>query len=1034
VYKALHKTAVTAQANPVTTAVGNALSDRVNIVKYLCNIAVSAEVSNIILNTHFLTLILKLLKSSPNFAAATPVRAASNVLANATSMFNISRYWCATLLALLLRYATYIQPPPMKARDDHIIGSIAGLLSSSSKGNSLDNKLKKRLVAAFGEMVFYITAQEDDDGIATTGAEAEKWQLPALAIEVLGKCLRDDNDEVVKHYAAKTIENVLAQGGFTYRYRFITMDIASKLLEIAQNSLGEALQATGAMALSHLVFLVLSAHSSGPAVMSALKDINNNTKSIGFQGSGKRNSSPGAFIEPFAAPVILSTAKFIAKLFEKANFPGIVELLKDGQSKVQQAFLNIINVIFCAPIVSMDMIQTSTKDTACLEVRKAIIVDPTQGTFVKAAFTPIKSFFLRSHQALLPVLFRMMEQGSLTIIRSKAMLLSQLLCIHLPSILSTLAERRLPVLLIRVLEPALSAAENSRQPTGNLHLTKCALSLVLYWKSITQNYIDEVAEHLKEMAKLSFELLALDPNCGEAAGRTPGQDPDTTPGKKKSPGVSLPRSHLQPRSPNTKNENVSIPIEKLGFTSLQLKQTSELLRSIISLVAAQPALCRLVLGGNQAFLLPLANAIHALPIARSTMQSITTKMQSNDVKESILIAEQACLASLESLTQIDIPPFLPYPPSEHRWPWELDWCSFVDAGLQSLVPTLAQWLSHPEGDIRAVVASCLRRILPNFARSFCESMPHPSAADEYRLSPVVTCYQSVMSFFPLLLTDQAPVPQYITRLLVDTMAISEAMSIVTIQSILVSGATTVLVNLLRTSGSGHTEDGEELSLDPQLVVLIHGVFERSEGASALLQADLGGALSVAAIGTVYSNLPYPFHQIGHFNHDLLVSIVELLYHVLHHVLRETSSMENPSSASKGATRSPQRHGIAEQHRRLVMPLRAVSPALLMMMACVEHYLAFSPASLPPEADIEMDDRQHDRTIYAHLLELSSRCAGVLFDLFPDALSSQLLSKQSVALDTSQRDLVPGHSSPVLSPRVIVASVLKNKQVSTSNEA
>lgn len=204
VYKALHKTAVAAQATTPTPAVVQALNERVNILKYLCNIAASAEVSNIILNTHFLTLVLKLLRHTVTYSdRSTSVRSTAtqqSIVQNAQSLFHLSRFWCATLLALLLRYATFIQPPPAKAREDHILATLVNLLKDVKGGAGLDGKLKKRVVAALGEMIFYITAQEGEEGAA---ADVDQWFLPSIAIEVLGKCLREDNDDVVKHYAAK---------------------------------------------------------------------------------------------------------------------------------------------------------------------------------------------------------------------------------------------------------------------------------------------------------------------------------------------------------------------------------------------------------------------------------------------------------------------------------------------------------------------------------------------------------------------------------------------------------------------------------------------------------------------------------------------------------------------------------------------------------------------------------------------------------------------------------------------------------------
>lgn len=104
----------------------------------------------------------------------------------------------------MLRYATFIQPPSIRARDEHIIATLVSILKEGNRSNS-DHKLRKRVTAAFGEIVFYVTSQEEDGsgGVDANGEAQEKWILPAVTVDIFLKCLKDDSDEIVKHYAAK---------------------------------------------------------------------------------------------------------------------------------------------------------------------------------------------------------------------------------------------------------------------------------------------------------------------------------------------------------------------------------------------------------------------------------------------------------------------------------------------------------------------------------------------------------------------------------------------------------------------------------------------------------------------------------------------------------------------------------------------------------------------------------------------------------------------------------------------------------------
>ena len=57
-------------------------------------------------------------------------------------------------------------------------------------------------MAAIGELVFYITAQEEEIPVGTVGqgvggVSDSRWVLPQGAVAVLTKCLKDDSDEAV---------------------------------------------------------------------------------------------------------------------------------------------------------------------------------------------------------------------------------------------------------------------------------------------------------------------------------------------------------------------------------------------------------------------------------------------------------------------------------------------------------------------------------------------------------------------------------------------------------------------------------------------------------------------------------------------------------------------------------------------------------------------------------------------------------------------------------------------------------------------
>ncbi|CBJ30829.1 expressed unknown protein [Ectocarpus siliculosus] len=133
--------------------------------------------------------------------------------------------------------------------------------------------LRRNAVAALGELLFYIVTQEPvGTGGGGGGMETERWNIPVAAVAgVIGKCLLVVDDasgsggggggggrlaghEGARHYAAKTMENVLAQVGPSHPLvpALVTPELALGLLDLARHASSENLRRTATAALYHV--------------------------------------------------------------------------------------------------------------------------------------------------------------------------------------------------------------------------------------------------------------------------------------------------------------------------------------------------------------------------------------------------------------------------------------------------------------------------------------------------------------------------------------------------------------------------------------------------------------------------------------------------------------------------------------------------------------------------------------------------------------------------------------------------------------
>ena len=405
---------------------------------------------------------------------------------------------------------------------------------------------------------------------------------------------------------------------------------------------------------------------------------------------------------------------------------------------------------------------------------------------------------------------------------------------------------------------------------------------------------------------------------------------------------------------------------------------------------------------------------------------------------------------------------------------------FLCEVVKHLVPSTALLYRHESGDIRVVVAAAFRRMIPTQLKSvvmYLEEVDNKSSriamGDDLSLTmgDVHELLKTLVSYCPALLADHAPIPQYTVRLLSDVILTSPTIADAVVKHLQSTGSISHLLRLLKirrtaandeemevpsssSSSSSSSSNSSSNYPDPQLVVLIRYVFERN-GAVALLQCDVATSIASVCISIIYGKvgsyinssysdiIKYPtamVHQMLDIDlEDLMVSI-DLLHLILHFVIRALSTADEKdrnSTASNGknipitnTTASPARvhYMQAEAYRRLIAPLRAVSPALLVMFHYAHHCIYCKTTILYKEGDALIHHQQHqqqqnssirgdeppisnspDVTSYLHLLDSGSRCLGILFDLYPNDLSLQLSSRQPLTLDSLQSNIA-NHSS------------------------
>jgi serine/threonine-protein kinase ULK4 len=858
IYKALQRVGTQEAARATSRgasreAVDGSGSDRTQILGYLMSIGSHADVANIVLNTNFLHLLLRLLRGGKGGSgagatgSARPSSREAVVASNRDTTGVVSastRAVAVTLLATVLRYATYVQCPSAKHKDDHILPTLVGIMKedgtsstagsrsaaaagTSSGSSRTDAKIRRRCMAALGEVLFYIGSQDE-------GEEAA-WTVPPGTIGCVVRCLRDESDEALRHYAAKTVENIMAQGSSEHKRKFVTVDIASRLLELSQHGRNEVMQASCGMALSHMFLFVMTLD---PVEKSADNNTNGSTPGSGSKraaippSNGKAAANNNISNNNATAPG--ASSRFMLKVLDRGGLPAILETLNDGQPKLQQAYLNVINLLFASreQVVrwyrkrqqatgqggdhdmdddDMSAMDTSTDPFGDTPVSVSILDRGRSAAAGEEDLRSVRGYFLRA-PGLAAAIVRLAEQGGSAAVRAKAILAAQLMGAHSTPLLAVFAEKRLPGLLVKLIETATdvdaAAGSDGHRPSSggagsgssSAYPAEAAYSFVSFARTHAVRALEELRAQMLLLCQHDGRAMYMGID-GAAAGAGAGTgvggavnvtlfDDILSPGvespSKRRIGSAADRTRAGTRNgprPSPGQQQVvggrgSTPGSAAGVDGGSNNSSCPNLQSVQSLaavvkaaatLATRPQLRRMLLVASPAFVRALTLLLHELHAFRSHLQRMTgTASLAENVEDAFL--SQATLALdevdavvvtvLECLGLVDVQGLLQQ--------------SGVDSGsssvalfvraLSGLLGTAAATLmQHGDGAVRVIVTTTLRKLYPA-TLSFLSATVHDAVILQSLLAHPIS---QLFSVLPAMLQDGAPVPLYSIRLLSD---------------------------------------------------------------------------------------------------------------------------------------------------------------------------------------------------------------------------------------------------------------------------
>ncbi|CAM9368748.1 unnamed protein product, partial [Scytosiphon promiscuus] len=735
---------------------------------YLQSLAPIPRVANLLVNSTFLVVLLRLLRQ------ARPVAIRETV---------------ATLIGLLVRHATYIAPgagrtpsrgaPPggqeqagpdpdgIADTDGLMPALIATAVEGQARGRAAQTAaLRRNAVAALGELLFYVVTQEPHTPAPGVGgarldrgggrSDPEAWSLPIAAV---GDALRKSllvgsvSQEGVRHYAAKTLENVLAQVGPLHPLVSVlaTPELALDLLDLARHASCENLKSTAAAGLSHLLgHDILGGecrrdHEDRHAKSNAGGGGGGSSSSAVRRRGGVRRQRPVSGHDDPRRP---APGWITARVMCEPGAPEAVVrgLSAEGSSAAsRRAFLGVFNLVLWASrdrgddagvAVDEGWPETTREDEAASAGRAR------HSPLRRAAQSMLDS------QQLLVTLLRIAEHGEGAVLRAKGFLAVRLaLEAAGPAfLLAACRSRLLPVLARAIggLAPRLHAARGLVGAAATAAVPVPELSP-------QQEYLYECSTQLAEW------LCAV---------------PETTARRVATELRSLRATEERHRPPQRRGDSRGGGTSRRSAAREQTAEAATAMSAELeSAVAAFPAVVHLVNSPllrrravTTAFVRDLADCVALSPPAADAGSLSGTR-------PGVLAA---LLPTVETLAQQAELLLLP-----HR-----------DAVAASLVPELCRLLESPSGDTRTLIVAVFRALLPPLVRRQRSGTPpgHPSSrcvdrnpcstasaavgtavgSSSPSENPVASAIAAhLLPRVPGLLRDYDPIPQYAVRLLLD---------------------------------------------------------------------------------------------------------------------------------------------------------------------------------------------------------------------------------------------------------------------------
>uniref|UniRef100_A0A8C3PLL2 Unc-51 like kinase 4 n=1 Tax=Calidris pygmaea TaxID=425635 RepID=A0A8C3PLL2_9CHAR len=205
-----------------------AARSKLNLLYYLSTVAVHKEVASKLISSQLFPILIQQLRAAANWDIRAKV---------------------ARVIGLLALHTSELE-------ENVPVSEAIILLTELVRENFRNSKLKQCLLPALGELLYLIASQEEK-----REHPRECWVVPSAAYTVLMRCLREGEDRVVNHLAAKIIENVCttlschAQG-------FITGEIGPVLWYLFTHSTVDSLKITAVSALCRITRYSPSAFQS----------------------------------------------------------------------------------------------------------------------------------------------------------------------------------------------------------------------------------------------------------------------------------------------------------------------------------------------------------------------------------------------------------------------------------------------------------------------------------------------------------------------------------------------------------------------------------------------------------------------------------------------------------------------------------------------------------------------------------------------------------------------------------------------------